>query len=243
MKRGDDFRTKLKSRLFGKPKEHAGVVTAMRFVIYPTFEYNHDFEVRSFPKDTFVQVPKVLRKLTKNNQLLDRGLRSVFEEIDAPYKLEQFLKVCGPFKYDLITHPQAQWLDWTEFQDWQTFMRELQQGTTPTSVQADSPEGIHLTAFVHQFKCATLTPLARQKESGIQLECFVRTALEVVAATIAADLLAGTCFKKCDGCDKLRAVESRHHLRQRAFCNDNCRQKAWQRENRKSTRKDDHAQA
>lgn len=242
--RAEVYRHKLKADLFGHGKEAPTLIRGEFPVIFHPFGWDEEVTVKQYGRGTtFVQFCTGKKVGVKaGTRLQDRELRAAFEQVDRPYKLEQFLMLCGPFREPSSRHASTeQVIEWKEFLAWQAFMRDLQQQRPPT-VDIDSPAAQNLKHQVEDMSILRLAPPARWSDGHPFFECVSKTALELIAATIAADIVNGAELRNCAraGCERLFAKESKHDERSNSFCSDRCRKLKHQDETRPAKRKVDH---
>ena len=208
-------------------------------IIFHPYGWDEDIAVEPLQgRKGFIQRCSGEKKATqKGRRLQDRALREAFEQIDTPVKLGEFLSLCGPFsKPSQKGLPTQQVVRWTELLKWQTFMRDLQEQQN-RALELEDPLAQVLSRTVSDLTILRFAPPVSWTD-GPFIESFARTALEVVAATIAADILNGAELRKCDRqeCKRLFVRESKHDERNNNYCSDRCRKLRYQGVTRPSKR-------
>jgi hypothetical protein len=163
------------------------------------------------------------------------SIRETFENVQTPGEAFELLRLTGIFRWGTDNFPTdtARFiLTWSEFQDWQRFVRRVR----TEKLDLDDPDILspEHAEFLHWPRVAIRQAVIPSNPDGrTELEACISAicTIEAIAATIQVDQLVGVEYRACalTDCRRLYEVRSNH---ERQYCDTPCAHKASVRRRR-----------
>ncbi len=195
--------------------------------------YHCEVEVVHVGEDTILRQHFTDEEVKDSSRLSAREIRNAFLQVVTEDDAIIFLRICGPFREQAFETTMAHIPEWQEF-----FRHWMWAGSQPNGWKGpqlwmpvedmDSAEDERIGGVL---KWSIFAP-----SDSRRIEAFVdcESALEVIGATIALDLMEDVRFEACGWCKSLFEVTKQNG---RQYCSQDCAHRAGQKRRRAEAKK------